>query len=82
MGRYIWRRRMDGIYIINLGKTWEKLMLGTSLPVFTCDDAFSAATYTGHDAPTNAHDATPTCLVCSMSSSMDAVTTPAQHRRD
>jgi len=25
--RYIWRRRIDGVHIINLGKTWEKLLL-------------------------------------------------------
>ena len=24
---YVWRRRADGIHIINVGKTWEKLML-------------------------------------------------------
>lgn len=27
MEDYIWRRRNDGIHIINIGKTWEKLML-------------------------------------------------------
>lgn len=27
MTPYVWKRRQDGIYIINLGKTWEKLML-------------------------------------------------------
>jgi small subunit ribosomal protein SAe len=27
MGRYVWKRRRDGIYLLNLGKTWEKLML-------------------------------------------------------
>jgi len=27
MQQYVWKRRADGIYIINLGKTWEKLML-------------------------------------------------------
>lgn len=27
MTEYIWRRRQDGIYILNIGKTWEKLML-------------------------------------------------------
>ncbi|KAJ6792133.1 40S ribosomal protein Sa-2-like [Iris pallida] len=26
-GRYVYKRRSDGIYIINLGKTWEKLQL-------------------------------------------------------
>jgi len=25
--RYIWRRRPDGVHIINLGKTWEKILL-------------------------------------------------------
>src|ERR1700730_9739301 len=25
--RYVWRRRQDGVYIINLGKTWQKLQL-------------------------------------------------------
>merc|ERR1711920_791486 len=27
MSDYIWKRRNDGIHIINIGKTWEKLML-------------------------------------------------------
>jgi len=27
MRRYIWRRKMDGVYLLNLGKTWEKLVL-------------------------------------------------------
>ena len=27
MSEYIWRRRSDGIHILNVGKTWEKLML-------------------------------------------------------
>ncbi|GMI57696.1 hypothetical protein ScalyP_jg5100 [Parmales sp. scaly parma] len=27
MEPYIWRRRNDGIHILNIGKTWEKLML-------------------------------------------------------
>jgi len=25
--KYIWRRRRDGVHIVHLGKTWEKLML-------------------------------------------------------
>ena len=25
MERYVYKRRSDGIFIINLGKTWEKL---------------------------------------------------------
>lgn len=31
--RYIWRRRQDGINIIHLGKTWEKLVLAARLIV-------------------------------------------------
>jgi small subunit ribosomal protein SAe len=27
MERYVWRRRQDGIHLIDLGKTWEKLVL-------------------------------------------------------
>jgi small subunit ribosomal protein SAe len=27
MGPYVWKRRGDGVHIINLGKTWEKLVL-------------------------------------------------------
>jgi len=33
MERYVWRRRQDGIHIINLGKTWEKLMLAARVIV-------------------------------------------------
>jgi len=33
MERYVWRRRSDGIHIINLGKTWEKLMLAARVIV-------------------------------------------------
>jgi len=33
MGDYIWRRRNDGIHIINVGKTWEKLMLAARVIV-------------------------------------------------
>jgi len=33
MGTYVWRRRHDGINIINLGKTWEKLMLAARIIV-------------------------------------------------
>jgi len=31
MNRYIWRRRPDGIHIINLAKTWEKLVLAARI---------------------------------------------------
>lgn len=33
MSRYVWRRKEDGIYLINLGKTWEKLMLAARVIV-------------------------------------------------
>ncbi|KAE9605807.1 hypothetical protein Lal_00024577 [Lupinus albus] len=33
MERYIFKRRFDGIYIINLGKTWEKLQLAARVIV-------------------------------------------------
>jgi small subunit ribosomal protein SAe len=33
MSDYIWRRRNDGINIINIGKTWEKLMLAARVVV-------------------------------------------------
>jgi len=31
MKDYVWKRRSDGIHIINLGKTWEKLMLAARI---------------------------------------------------
>jgi len=31
MNRYIWRRRPDGVYLINLAKTWEKLVLAARI---------------------------------------------------
>jgi len=33
MERYVWRRRGDGVHILNLGKTWEKLMLAARVIV-------------------------------------------------
>jgi small subunit ribosomal protein SAe len=33
MKRYIWRRKAEGTHIINLGKTWEKLMLAARVIV-------------------------------------------------
>jgi len=33
MSPYIWRRRADGLHIMNLGKTWEKLMLAAQVIV-------------------------------------------------
>jgi small subunit ribosomal protein SAe len=31
MKDYIWRRRQDGIHILNIGKTWEKLVLAARI---------------------------------------------------
>jgi small subunit ribosomal protein SAe len=31
MNRYVWRRRSDGIHIINLAKTWEKIVLAARI---------------------------------------------------
>jgi len=33
MNEYNWRRRNDGIYILNIGKTWEKIMLAARVIV-------------------------------------------------
>lgn len=33
MERYVYKRRNDGIYIINLGKTWDKLQLAARVIV-------------------------------------------------
>jgi len=33
MQQYVWRRRKDGVNIIHLGKTWEKLMLAARIIV-------------------------------------------------
>ena len=31
MSPYIWKKRQDGINIINIGKTWEKLVLAARI---------------------------------------------------
>lgn len=31
MKQYVWKRRADGVNIINIGKTWEKLMLAARI---------------------------------------------------
>ena len=33
MRDYIWRRRQDGVHILNIGKTWEKLILAARIIV-------------------------------------------------
>jgi len=31
MTRYVWKRRSDGVHIINLGKTWQKIVLAARI---------------------------------------------------
>lgn len=33
MRQYVWRRKQDGVYLINLGKTWEKIVLAARIIV-------------------------------------------------
>jgi len=33
MAQYVWKRRQDGVHLINLGKTWEKLVLAARIIV-------------------------------------------------
>lgn len=33
MTDYIWRRRQDGVHILNISKTWEKIMLAARIIV-------------------------------------------------
>jgi len=33
MAKYVWKRRSDGIHVINLGKTWDKLQLAARIIV-------------------------------------------------
>jgi len=33
MERYVWKRRNDGIFILNVGKTWEKLVMAARIIV-------------------------------------------------
>jgi len=33
MNEYMWRRRNDGVHILNIGKTWEKLMIAARIIV-------------------------------------------------
>jgi small subunit ribosomal protein SAe len=33
MEKYVWKRKSDGVYLLNLGKTWEKLMLAARIIV-------------------------------------------------
>jgi len=31
MKEYIWKRRADGVHIVNLGRTWEKIVLAARI---------------------------------------------------
>jgi len=33
MEKYVWRRKLDGVFLINLGKTWEKIQLAARIIV-------------------------------------------------
>ena len=33
MSDYIWRRRHDGVHVLNIGKTWEKIVLAARVIV-------------------------------------------------
>jgi len=33
MNRYVWRRRVDGVHVLNIAKTWEKLVLAARIIV-------------------------------------------------
>jgi len=46
MERYVWKRRSDGIHIINLAKTWEKLILAARIFV-TIEDPADIALISG-----------------------------------
>ncbi|OCH87625.1 ribosomal protein S2 [Obba rivulosa] len=53
MLQYVWRRRIDGVYIIHIGKTWQKLVLAARVIAAVKDAndvcAISAQSY-GHRA--------------------------------
>jgi len=52
MASYVWKRREDGINIINLGKTWEKLVLAARIiaPIAPEDVVVISARPYGHRA--------------------------------
>jgi len=67
MKRYIWKRRQDGIHVINLEKTWAKLMLAARILV-TCKEpsdicVMSTRTYGQRGAIKFAHYTGATALV-------------------
>merc|ERR1712113_93492 len=67
MKRYIWKRRQDGIHVINLEKTWAKLILAARILV-TCKEpsdicVMSTRTYGQRGAIKFAHYTGATALV-------------------
>lgn len=48
MSRYVWRKKIDGVNLINLGKTWEKLMLAARVIVAIEDSSDVMAISTRH----------------------------------
>ncbi|KAF9510053.1 hypothetical protein BS47DRAFT_107264 [Hydnum rufescens UP504] len=52
MQPYVWKRRADGIHIINIGKTWEKLILAARIiaPIAPEDIVVISARPYGHRA--------------------------------
>lgn len=52
MQPYVWKRRADGIHIINIGKTWEKLVLAARIiaPIAPEDIVVISARPYGHRA--------------------------------
>nr|WCZ58725.1 40S ribosomal protein SA [Seculamonas ecuadoriensis] len=66
MERYVWNRRADGVHILNLGRTWEKLVLAARIivaienPADVC--AISARTYGNRAVLKFAHYTGAQCL--------------------
>jgi len=52
MEPYVWKRRADGIHIINIGKTWEKIVLAARIiaPIAPEDVVVLSARQYGHRA--------------------------------
>jgi small subunit ribosomal protein SAe len=67
MKRYVWKRRADGIFVINLEKTWEKIMLAARILVTVQDPSdicvMSSRTYGQRGAIKFAHYTGATPLV-------------------
>jgi len=48
MGRYLWKRRSDGVYLIDLQKTWEKLVLAARI-IVTIENPADVAVLSSRD---------------------------------